>query len=612
MKKRSSLKTTGYGAEKNLLPSGEKEERLCSAIVSALQAGITVLDGEMTVLFANPAMERFFPPHDRPVVGRKCYAVYRGRSEVCEVCPCRTTFRTGQPAEAVIARSDPKGEPSGWFRHNSYPLFHGPDGRLTGVIEHVQDITDLIRTQKALRNDEERFRSIIETINDAYFEVDLKGNLIFFNDAFSRLFNMPPEELRGLNYRAYTDRKNAEVLFKAFNRVYLTGQPGRGIRHEVIFKEEHKGFFEASVSPVRDGSGKIIGFRGISRNITDLVEMQNALKASEERFRIAAECASDLIYEVDAPSGKLSWFGGSLDHLKRMLGAIPETLDEFETHIHPDDLSRRAEAVRLHLKDSRPYRHEYRLIGAGGNLFFVRGAIKGIRDEQGGVRRWIGTLSDITEQKKTEEELRDSLDRLHKTMGGIIRAMAATVESRDPYTAGHQQRVSNLARCIAQEMGLTPEQVEAVRMAGVVHDLGKISIPAEILSKPTELNDLETRLIQVHPRTGYDILKDIDFPWPVAQIVLQHHERLDGSGYPFGLKGDQILVEAQVLMVADVVEAIASHRPYRPARGIETALEVIEKDKGTKFNAQVVEACLRLFREKGFSFDKPFNHHQRA
>ena len=185
-------------------------------------------------------------------------------------------------------------------------------------------------------------------------------------------------------------------------------------------------------------------------------------------------------------------------------------------------------------------------------------------------------------------------------MGGIIQAMAATVETRDPYTAGHQRRVANLGRAIAQEMGLTEHQIDGIRMAGTVHDLGKISIPAEILSKPTKLSDIEFSLIKTHPQISYDILKDIDFPWPVAQTVFQHHERINGSGYPLGLKGEEILLEARILAVADVVEAIASHRPYRPAYGIEVALEQISKKKGILYDTAAVDACLRLFKEQRF------------
>ncbi len=213
------------------------------------------------------------------------------------------------------------------------------------------------------------------------------------------------------------------------------------------------------------------------------------------------------------------------------------------------------------------------------------------------------TMFDISERKRKDDELKQSFDKLHKVLGGIIQAMALTVESRDPYTAGHQRRVANLARSIGQEMGLIKDQVEAIRTAGMVHDLGKISLPAEILSKPTQLSSLEFSLIRVHPQISYNILKDIDFPWPLANIVYQHHERINGSGYPLGLKDGEILPEAKVLMVADVVEAMASHRPYRPDRGIDVALKKISLNGGVLYDPEVVNTCLKLFREKGFKLE---------
>jgi HD-GYP domain-containing protein (c-di-GMP phosphodiesterase class II) len=181
--------------------------------------------------------------------------------------------------------------------------------------------------------------------------------------------------------------------------------------------------------------------------------------------------------------------------------------------------------------------------------------------------------------------------------------MAKTVEMRDPYTAGHQQRVASLARAIAKEMGLSEEQTEGIYMAGIIHDLGKISIPSEILSKPGKITKIEFSLIKTHPRIGYDILKNIEFPWPVAQVVLHHHERMDGSGYPQGLSGNDILLDARILGVADVVEAMASHRPYRPGLGIDKALEEIVQKQGILYDTEVVEACLKVFTEKGFNFE---------
>jgi PAS domain S-box-containing protein len=210
---------------------------------------------------------------------------------------------------------------------------------------------------------------------------------------------------------------------------------------------------------------------------------------------------------------------------------------------------------------------------------------------------------DITRRKQAEAELRASRDRLQKALAGTIQAMGLTIEMRDPYTAGHQRRVSKLSCAMALDMGLPAVQIEGIRMAGDIHDLGKIYVPAEILSKPGQLTEIEFSIIRTHSQVGYDILKSIEFPWPLATIIYQHHERLDGSGYPNKLKGADILLEARIICVADVVEAMSSHRPYRPSHGVEKALEEITRNRGRLYDEAVVDSCLKLFREKGFSFD---------
>jgi HD-GYP domain-containing protein (c-di-GMP phosphodiesterase class II) len=210
---------------------------------------------------------------------------------------------------------------------------------------------------------------------------------------------------------------------------------------------------------------------------------------------------------------------------------------------------------------------------------------------------------DITERKRAEEELQLTLESLRKAVGTTIQVMVSAVEARDPYTAGHQIRSADLARTIATEMGLPQDRIDGIRMAGSIHDIGKLSIPAEILSKHTRLSELEFSLIKEHSKKGYEMLKDVKSPWPLAQIVYQHHERMNGSGYPRNLKGDEILMEARIMAVSDVVESMASHRPYRPALGIEAALEEIEKNRGTLYDTGAVDVCLRLFREKGFQLE---------
>ena len=209
---------------------------------------------------------------------------------------------------------------------------------------------------------------------------------------------------------------------------------------------------------------------------------------------------------------------------------------------------------------------------------------------------------DFTEKKQDSESLAAMLAELRNATNAIIDVIVMAVEIRDPYTSGHQKRVAELAAAIGREMGLTKEEIDGIRMAGVIHDLGKISVPAEILSMPRKLTNLEFSLVKTHSQIGYDILKDVQFAQPVAIMVLQHHERLDGSGYPNGAKGDDILMGSRVIAVADVVEAIASHRPYRPALGIRTAIDEIKKLSNVIYDGRVVDACVRLFTEKGFAF----------
>jgi putative nucleotidyltransferase with HDIG domain len=208
------------------------------------------------------------------------------------------------------------------------------------------------------------------------------------------------------------------------------------------------------------------------------------------------------------------------------------------------------------------------------------------------------------ERDITLEKNQQQLTQLQDNLEDTVHAIATIVEMRDPYTSGHQVRVANLAAAIAKQMGLPNEQVHAIHLAGVVHDLGKIQIPAEILSKPGKITDIEYSLIKTHAQAGYDILKGINFPWPIAQMVLQHHERVDGSGYPQGLKGDQILLEARILSVADVVEAMSSHRPYRPGLGVNATLKELVRLRGTIYDKQVVDACLALFRKQHYNFKK--------
>jgi PAS domain S-box-containing protein/putative nucleotidyltransferase with HDIG domain len=247
--------------------------------------------------------------------------------------------------------------------------------------------------------------------------------------------------------------------------------------------------------------------------------------------------------------------------------------------------------------------HEVVLHSKSGTEIPIDQDINPILGQGSRITGLVVTFSDITHRKKAEKQIQQSWDNQRKAMEGAVEAMAYTIETRDPYTAGHQLRVTKLAVKIAKKMRLDEENIEGIRMAGTLHDIGKIYIPAEILSKPGKISEVEYNIIKTHPKVGADILKAIEFPWPVSAIVRQHHERLDGSGYPKGLSGDEIMIEAKVLAVADVIEAMASHRPYREALSLEQALDEIKKNQGILYDEKASEAAIEICSQKDFHFD---------
>jgi putative nucleotidyltransferase with HDIG domain len=224
-------------------------------------------------------------------------------------------------------------------------------------------------------------------------------------------------------------------------------------------------------------------------------------------------------------------------------------------------------------------------------------------DTRGEIVGAIESVRDITDRKEAEEDLIKSHERLEAIFSGTVSALAVTTEKRDQYTAGHQHRVAALACAIAREMGLPERTIDDIKIAGTLHDIGKLYVPLDILSQTGKLTDIEKLFVKTHPATGYDIIKSIPFEGPIAEIILQHHERFDGSGYPRGLKSGDILLEAKVLSVADVVEAMASHRPYRVALGIDKALEEIQVNSGILYDEQVVKACVSVIRNNKFSLN---------
>jgi PAS domain S-box-containing protein len=335
-------------------------------------------------------------------------------------------------------------------------------------------------------------------------------------------------------------------------------------------------------------------------DITERKKSEEALRNSEEKYRNIFENSIEGIYQSTI-DGRIITANAAF---ARMAGyespeALIESIKDIGTqlYVHSEDRKRFME-----IREAKGFIEgfEVEFYKKDGSRFWVVINARMVKDEQGKILYIEGLIEDITNRKITEKQLHLTLDSLRKAVGTTIQVLVSAVESRDAYTFGHQSRSADLAGVIATEMGLAQDKIEGVRMAGIIHDIGKLSIPAEILSKPTHLTNLEFSLIKEHSRSGYEILKNVESPWPLAEIVYQHHERMDGSGYPRNLKGDEILMESRILSVADVVEAMASHRPYREALGIEAALEEIEKNKGIFYDIAVVDACLRLFREKGY------------
>ena len=462
------------------------------------------------------------------------------------------------------------------------------------------------KTGKNLQESEEKYRTILEDIQEGYFEDDLAGNFTFFNDTLCRIMGYPREELMGLNNRQYMDKKELKKVFQVYNKVYTTGEPNKGFDWRIRRKDGVKRYIEGSVSLLKDSSGKPIGFRGIAHDVTEHKQTEKILRENETRLRGITQNLPGIIFQFYAKDNGeygVNYVSETVAEFSKIATKVDtENIDTifplFLSLIHEKDRDRFLTSIKTAAERGTAWNFEGQMIIPPGKIIWFQGLSTPTRYEDLVV--FDGILLDITARKKAEEKLQQTLESLKKAVGTTIQVLVSALEARDPYTAGHQSRSANLACAIATEMGLSQDKIDGIRMAGIIHDIGKLSIPAEILSKPTELIDIEFSLIKEHSLTGYEMLKNVESPWPLAEIIYQHHERVDGSGYPRNLKGDEILMESRILAVADVIEAMASHRPYRPSFGIEAALKEISENKGILYDHAVVDACLRLFREKGY------------
>ena len=471
------------------------------------------------------------------------------------------------------------------------------DGRLAAVVGVARDIRERKRAEEALRESEARFRMVTEEALTGVYIVREDGKFQYVNPALARIFGYTPQELVGKLGPLDLTHPQDRPLVEEKMRKRLKGEV-RSVHYTF------RGLCKDGKVIHCEALGRHIEYQGrpaIMGNLLDIterVQAEKALRESEARYRTLVENANEGIVVIQ--DGLIKFANPKFYELS---GCTESDLacKHFTEFLHPEERAAALEGYQKWMKgETAPSVYTFRAIDKQGKVRWVESKLVLITWE--GKPAVLNFLSDVTDRVQAQEERRRNFERLRKLLEETVASLAATVELKDPYTAGHQRRVSQLACAIAKELGLSKERIEGLRLAAVVHDIGKMAVPAEILSKPGHLNKLEFDMVKHHPTAGYELLKHIEFPWPVAEIVLQHHERLDGSGYPQGLKGEEILLEARILAVADVVEAMSSHRPYRAALGIEKALEEIEQGKGTRYDPQVVDACVRLFKEKGFTF----------
>ncbi len=473
------------------------------------------------------------------------------------------------------------------------------------VLSMTRDITDRKRAEEALKESENKYRLLADNVNDVIFVLDMNLNYTYVSPSVKILRGYEPEEvLKRPSFDSLTPSSwyRAKRILDEVLELERAGRreipKSRTLHLEMVRKDGTTVWTEVKFSLIRDENQKPIAILGVTRDITERKWAEDALTESERHYHSLFEnmlngfAYCQMLFDGDRP---VDFIYLEVNSAFETLTGLKNVIGEKASQVIPGIQESDRELIEIYGRvalTGKPEQFE-RYVKAL-QMWFAVSVYCPQRDH------FVAVFDVITKRKRAEEELQRTLKSLRNAVGATIQVMVTAVEIRDPYTAGHQSRSTNLARAIATEMGLPQDKIDGIRMAGSIHDIGKLGVPAEILSKPTRLTELEFSLIKEHSRKGYEMLKDVESPWPLAQIVYQHHERMDGSGYPRHLKGDDILMEARILAVSDVMESMASHRPYRPALGVEAALEEIEKNRGILYDDAVADVCLRLFREKGY------------
>ena len=452
-----------------------------------------------------------------------------------------------------------------------------------------------LRAEDELKKSERKFSELVNQLPEMVIETDLKGNITFANyTAYESMGYSKKDFNKGLNVAQFVIQKDIKKIKENIKRI-IEGRKVTLTKYMVVRKDGTKFPVIEHSKAITNDSGKIIGFRSIIVDITEREKLVQKLKESEIIYRTIFESSGTamLIIEEDTT---ISLVNSEFERLSGCRRIEVEGKKSWTEFVVKEDLEKMEKYHYLRRIDSdvAPRNYEFRFINGQGNIKNIYATISMIPE----TKKSIAALLDVTGYKKAEEEVRESHAKLQKTLSKAIDTIGLIMELKDPYTSGHQKRVAKLATAIAKEMGLAKDEIEAINTSAKIHDLGKIKVPSEILNHPGSLSKVEFEIIKKHPKVGYEIIKNIDYPLPIAEIILQHHERLDGSGYPQGLKDGDILVGAKILAVADVVEAMSYHRSYRPALGIGEALEEIKKNRGILYDSDVVDACIKVFKEK--------------
>ncbi|MFP4027994.1 MAG: HD domain-containing phosphohydrolase [Candidatus Brocadiia bacterium] len=446
-----------------------------------------------------------------------------------------------------------------------------------------------------LGNQKTELPEIFESMSEMVMLYDSDLNVQWANEAALARVDGELEDL--LNRKCYSvwQNRNKPCEKCPVRDAIKTGESQTGeksLANRTYFLRAH---------PMLKPDGNVAGVVEYALEITEQKKAQRKLRR-ERYFRRALIEESPAFYVAISADGKILTMNESM---RRQFGYEEEKVrgrDYIKTFVPEEDREKLEEVFERIVQEGDSVVTVNRVKSRDGHRSIVKWHGTPVFDDNGDLEFFFGVGLDVTETRLAERALGSSLEQLRGVLKQTVEALASTVEIRDPYTADHQRRVAQLACAIAQKMGFSLDRIEGINVAATVHDLGKLQVPAAILGKPTELDESEYALVKTHSDVGYQMLDPVDFPWPVAQVIRQHHERMDGSGYPRGIKGHEMLPEARILAVADVVEAMSSHRPYRPAKGVDKALEVIFEGEGNLFDDEAVEACIAIFRSGEFKF----------